>query len=211
VTWGNVSAANRSAASEGTRPPFAADPRVQARGRGRVGRVALVGLAASALVIGAAAAATADTRAAWTDATRASAAATSGAWSALGSCTALNAAGAAVGTCAITSIVFDATGGPGKHLRSYAATFAVSSPAAVSVVFQAALNAATMRTDTSTGTWNWAGAMTLPAAQLTPTSGCSALPSLTGRATSANWTAAPTVAFQLADARSAFQGLPSCS
>lgn len=211
-------ATQRSAAIEGTQPPVAADPRVRARGRRvvgrrRLGRLVGGGLAASALVIGAAAgaAAVARTHAAWTDATRASAAVTSGAWSALGSCTALNSAGSAVGTCSISTMVYDATGGTGKHVRSYSVTFAVSSTSAATVVFQANLGAATVRVDTSVGAWAWASAVTLPATQMTPTSACSALPSLSGRATSVNWTTAPTIAFQLADARSAFQGNPSCS
>ncbi|KHK96893.1 hypothetical protein LK09_13680 [Microbacterium mangrovi] len=204
-------ATQRSAAIEGTRPPVAADPRARVRGRARWARVAAAGLAASALVVGATAAATAETRAAWTDATRVSASVTSGAWSALGSCTALNSAGAAVGTCAITSIVYDATGALNKHVRSYYATFSVSSSAASAVVFQANLGAATVRTDTSVGAWTWTSAFTIAGLQMTPTSPCAALPSLSGRATSANWATLPTVPFQIADARSAVQGSPSCS
>jgi hypothetical protein len=211
MTLGNVSATQRSAAIEGIRPPVAADPRARSARRRRIGRVAAVGLAASALVIGAATAATADTRAAWTDATRASAAVTSGAWSTLGWCTAMNSVGTAVGTCAITSIVYDASGAANKHVRTYYATFSVSSTAASYVVFQTNLTAATVRTDTSVGAWTWSSAMTIPGVQMTPTSACTALPTLSGRATSASWTASPTVSFQLADARSAFQGTPSCS
>lgn len=206
-----MSAAQRSATTEGTRPPVAADRRVPARRRLGI-RLATVALAASVLVAGAGVTASgAVTSAAWTDHTSASATITSGTWSALGSCTALNSAGAAVGTCAISSMIYDATGGTGKHLRTYDVTFSVSSTAAASVVFQANLSAATVRVDTSVGAWNWPTAVTLPATQMTPTSPCTALPSLTGRATSANWMLQPTIAFQLADARSAFQGLPSCS
>ncbi|HKT57526.1 MAG TPA: hypothetical protein VJR25_12210 [Microbacterium sp.] len=173
---------------------------------------AAVALAASVLVVGAGVTAShAVTSAAWTDRTSASATVTSGTWSALGSCTALNSAGAAVGTCAISTMIYDAAGGSGKHIRTYYATFSVSSTSATSVVFQANLGAATVRLDTSAGAWNWSTAMTLPAAQMTPTSPCASLPSLTGSATSANWTLQPTVTFQLADARSAFQGPPSCS
>lgn len=206
-----MSAAQRSATTEGTRPPVAADRRIRSRRRLGI-RLTAAALAASVLVVGAGAAGSrAVTSAAWTDHAYASATITSGTWSALGSCTALNSAGAAVGTCAISAMIYDATGGTGKHVRTYDVTFSVSSTAAASVVFQANLNAATVRADTSVGAWNWPTAVTLPATQMTPTSLCSALPSLSGRATSANWQLQPTITFQLADARSTFQGLPSCS
>jgi hypothetical protein len=123
----------------------------------------------------------------------------------------MNSAGTAVGTCSISSIVYDATGAANKHVRTYYATFSVSSTAASYVTFQTNLSAATVRLDTSIGAWTWSSAVTIPGTQMTPTSACAALPSLSGRATSANWGLLPTVAFQLADARSAFQGPPSCS
>jgi hypothetical protein len=141
------------------------------------------------------------TSAAWTDRAVAAATVQAGTWSTLGTCTARTATGAAVGTCAIAKLTYDGWGVTGDHRRNYYVTFHVSAPASTSyITVQADLSAAAVGIDSSSGTWNWSKASTVPSRQFTPTSACAALPGVSGRTVAGwDWATSPQIYFQLTD------------
>lgn len=165
-------------------------------------------LAALATVIavaglGAAAASVDNTQSAWSDQTIISSAVSAGTWQAsLGTCTAYNNGGNAVGTCTIKSSTYQEWGSAGNHVRNHNMSFTVSSPATAYIVFTTDLSAAT-GTSSGSGTWSWSTAATLSSSnQIVPTSACSALPTLSGRTISGwNWQSSPTVYWQMTDNR----------
>lgn len=177
------------------------------------GWAALASVVVAVVVTLATATGIAATGAAWTDRAFASAPVSAGSWPAYGSCTAMTAQDAPVGTCAITDMRYDGRGGTNKHTRDYSLTFTVSAPAATSyITVSTDLSTATVGTDSSVGPWNWTTAVTGSGTQFTPTSACAALPLLTGRTIAGwDWSGSPEVSLSLADSRSAQTGRPTCS
>lgn len=172
-------------------------------------RSRLISLAAAiALVagVGAAAASIAPTHSAWTDASYSSAAVTAGDWTpapppASFGCVAMNADGSVMkdGTCKVTRVVFDQWGDNSQHNRNYYVDVASNAgPGYVQLTLD--LSAATMNSDTGTGTWKWTNAATT-GGEITPTSACSALPSLVANTTTM-WQSTRTFYFTMVDKRS---------
>jgi len=211
VTRGKAPAAAQSAATVGSAPTVAAGVRSSRRRRLAYAMGALAA-AAMLAIAGGTVASVAETQSAWTDVTYASAAVTSGTWSTTGTCTAMNSANVAVGSCSIASMTYDGWGEQNKHLRNMYITFKVTDQSTSYIVFTVDLSQAKVGTDSSVGAWNWPTAVTLPSSQMTPTSACSALPKLSGRTVSGwNWTTSSTIYFQMADSPSAYSGKAGCS
>lgn len=149
-------------------------------------RSRLVAIVAALLLVagvGVGAAALAPTQSAWTDASFGTAAVTSGDWDApppatTYGCVAMNADGTVMkgGTCKVTSLVYDEWGDNSQHSRNY--YVGVDSNAGNGYVrLTLDLSAGTLRNNTGVGTWKWNNAATT-GGEITPTSACSALPTL---------------------------------
>lgn len=156
----------------------------------------------------------APTQSAWTDNVHASAAVTSGEWSApvtIG-CVAMNAKGNPKrnGTCTVTSITYEGWGNSTTRNRNYYITISSNAGQNGFVELTVDLRTATKTNDSAPGTWRWASSATL-GGNLDVTSACSSLPILTAE-TPAGWGANGTYYLPLTDNKSAASsGSISCS
>lgn len=151
-------------------------------------RVRLSSLAAMLVVVLgliAAVAAVSPTRSAWTDTTAASAAVTSGEWSApvkANSCRAWSQNDREV-SCTVSRVWFTAwSESPTRRAREYHIDF--SAPSAKRITFSVSLETATTTSAPESPAWSWTNAGVASSGQFTPTNGwtCSSLPTVTGQA-----------------------------
>lgn len=155
--------------------------------------------------IGLASTSVAPTHSAWTDTTFTSAAVTSGDWAApqpptTYGCVAMNADGTVMkgGTCTVTALVYDGWGDNSQHFRNYYVDV-TSNAGSGYVKLTLDLSKGKARNDSSTGTWKWNNAATT-GGEITPTSACSALPTLEAN-TPSMWQASRTFYFPVTDKR----------